>query len=281
MVRWGTLPSLSPRRHPPRFARSWQCRSRLADSARPGDRPLQGARWCRHAVFFTADGKTFTSASADTTLLICDLAVLKREPKAAIVKLNAKQIETLWAFSELLSFQRPVAAGLRKKMRMANAARLFTTPASLLERLRKSEETTAWERFVELYTPLLYHWAQRLGLQNSDCADLVQDVFLILWRRLPEFEYDSAMSFHAWLKTLFLNRHRSRQRQRDPIPIEVRGQDIVDNADGQLGDAEYSRYLIRQAFRLIEREFSPLHQRVFRAYVMEERAPKTWHRNSA
>lgn len=157
---------------------------------------------------------------------------------------------------------------------MTNKARLFSTPASLLDRLKKSEETTAWDRFVELYTPLLYHWAQRLGLQNSDCADLVQDVFLILWRTLPEFEYNSAMSFHAWLKTLFLNRHRSRQRQREPLPIEVGSQHLVESADEQLGDPEYARYLIRQAFRLIEREFSPLHQQVFRAYVLEERTPE-------
>ena len=59
---------------------------------------------------------------------------------------------------------------------------------------------------------MLYHWAHKLGEQESDSADLVQDVFLILWRKLPEFEYDSERSFHAWLRTIFLNRHRSRLR---------------------------------------------------------------------
>jgi RNA polymerase sigma-70 factor (ECF subfamily) len=59
---------------------------------------------------------------------------------------------------------------------------MFTTPESLLYRLKKPEEATAWSRFVELYSPLLFHWARRLGQQDSDCADLVQDVFLILWR---------------------------------------------------------------------------------------------------
>src|SRR5436190_15917121 len=91
---------------------------------------------------------------------------------------------------------------------------MFTTPASLLDRLRNPGEPTAWDRFVELYTPLLFHWARQLGQQDSDSADLVQDVFLILWRKLPEFDYDPTRSFHAWLKTLFLNRHRTRQRER-------------------------------------------------------------------
>jgi RNA polymerase sigma-70 factor (ECF subfamily) len=154
------------------------------------------------------------------------------------------------------------------------SGRIFATPASLLDRLRKPEEATAWDRFVELYTPLLFHWAQRLGHQDSDCADLVQDVFFILWRKLREFEYDSARSFHAWLKTIFLNRHRDRQRQRGRLPVEIGSEDPAASSGGEFSDSEYERYLIRQAFRLIEREFSPLHQQAFRAYVLEERPPE-------
>ena len=90
---------------------------------------------------------------------------------------------------------------------------MFLTPASLLDQLR-SDEATAWDRFVELYTPLLFRWAQRVGQPDSDAADLVQDVFLVLWRKLPEFQYDPGRSFHAWLKTIFLNRHHDRVRQR-------------------------------------------------------------------
>lgn len=159
-------------------------------------------------------------------------------------------------------------------MSAANRTGLLRTPASLLFRLRQPEETAAWGRFVDLYTPLLFRWARQLGLQDSDAADLVQDVFLILWRKLPEFEYDSGRSFHAWLKTLFLNRHRSRQRARGVAPRELESQDLAADSHGDSVDPEDTRYLIRQAFRLIEQEFSPLHQRAFRAYVLEEHAPE-------
>jgi len=151
---------------------------------------------------------------------------------------------------------------------------MFPTPASLLDRLRKQQETTDWDRFVELYTPLLFHWAKRLPQQDSDCADLVQDVFLILWRKLPEFEYDSAKSFHAWLKTLFLNRFRFRQRNRGPLLVDPARHDVAEKPDDEFADADYSRYLIRQAFRLIEREFSSLHQQAFRKYALEELSPE-------
>src|SRR2546430_1018982 len=104
---------------------------------------------------------------------------------------------------------------------------MLSTPASLLDRLRRPNETTAWDRFVELYSPLLFHWAKRLGQQDSDAADLVQDVFLLLLRKLPDFEYDASRSFHAWLKTLFVNQHRARLRNRVPIPLDNDGRDLA------------------------------------------------------
>lgn len=151
---------------------------------------------------------------------------------------------------------------------------MFSTPASLLFRLRKPEAIAAWDHFVELYTPLLYHWAQRLELQPSDSADLVQEVFLILWRKLPEFEYDSGKSFHAWLKTIFLNRYRTRLRERGSISLDMERHDCIDRVDEQLLDVEESHYLIRQVLRLIEKEFSVLHQQVFKAYVLDQRTPE-------
>src|SRR5687768_3792442 len=50
-------------------------------------------------------------------------------------------------------------------------AALHTTSLTLLERLRQPGDQEAWTRFVQLYTPLLYHWARRAGLQEQDAAD--------------------------------------------------------------------------------------------------------------
>jgi RNA polymerase sigma-70 factor, ECF subfamily len=147
---------------------------------------------------------------------------------------------------------------------------MLITPASLLYKLKKQEESSAWERFVAIYTPLLYHWARQQGQQDSDSADLVQDVFLILWRKLPEFEYDPSKSFHAWLKTLFINRFRSLQRNRGRHFVSLSEQGPLESMVEPAIDSEDTRFLIRQAFRLIEGEFSLLHQQVFRAYVLRE-----------
>src|SRR4051794_7365710 len=75
---------------------------------------------------------------------------------------------------------------------------LNPTPASLLEQVRRGGDQQAWERFVRLYPPLLYSWARRVGLQEPDAADLVQDVFALLVQNLPQFAYDRHKSFRAW-----------------------------------------------------------------------------------
>src|ERR1700722_9457419 len=92
--------------------------------------------------------------------------------------------------------------------------RMEITPASLLHRLRQPCDRRGWDQFVELYSPLLFSWARRVGLQDADAADLVQDVFAILVRKLPEFKYDPTRGFRNWLRTLTLNKWREFLRRR-------------------------------------------------------------------
>src|SRR5689334_11435694 len=51
---------------------------------------------------------------------------------------------------------------------------MHSTPASLLERVRRREDASSWSRFIDLYTPILFGWARRLRLQESDACDLVR-----------------------------------------------------------------------------------------------------------
>src|SRR5262245_7790739 len=99
---------------------------------------------------------------------------------------------------------------------------MHTTPPSLLEQLRQPADAAAnrraWERFVQLYTPLLFHWAQRLGAHGPDADDLVQNVFTILVRQLPQFRYEPGRKFRGWLWTVTANKWREHQRRRAGEP---------------------------------------------------------------
>jgi RNA polymerase sigma-70 factor (ECF subfamily) len=134
------------------------------------------------------------------------------------------------------------------------------TSASLLERLRQPNQEQAWTRFVQLYTPLLFHWARRLGLRDADAADLVQDVLTLLVRKLPEFRYDSRKSFRAWLRTVTLNSWRNRSRRIEPLraahPSDLDGLAGADEAD-LLSETEYQHWLVGRALELMQAEFQP------------------------
>src|SRR5262245_34678554 len=135
-----------------------------------------------------------------------------------------------------------------------------TTNASLLVRLRQpGEQDTSWARFVQLYTPLLLFWAQRWGLPKHDAADLVQEVFVILVQKLPEFRYDARRGFRNWLRTVALHKWRDFLRRR-ARPGAAAG-DLADlpapPADDALDEVEYRQHLVRRALELMQAEFPP------------------------
>ena len=106
----------------------------------------------------------------------------------------------------------------------------ISTPVSLLEQLRQTTDDKAWKRFVQLYTPLLYHWARRVSLQQNDAFDLVQDVFTVLVKKLPEFTYDPAKRFRGWLWTVTRNKWREGQRLRAHA-VAIQGGDALAGAE--------------------------------------------------
>jgi len=138
---------------------------------------------------------------------------------------------------------------------------MHTTPISLLERVRQPGEQMAWGRFVEMYTPLLYYWSCRMGLQESDAADLVQEVFAILVAKLPEFVYDRKKSFRGWLRTILHNKWRDRQRRRAAEPPMQDGSVLADKPDPTeteaFWEAEYRQQLVGRALQLMQSEFQP------------------------
>jgi RNA polymerase sigma-70 factor (ECF subfamily) len=136
-----------------------------------------------------------------------------------------------------------------------------TTSLSLLERLRRPGEAEAWQRFVEVYTPLLYHWARRMGLQESDSADLVQEVFTTVVQKMPAFAYDAGKSFRGWLRTIALNRWRDRQKRRAREPRDGQAQELAeaqvpDHAEA-FWEAEYQRHVVGRALELMRADFQP------------------------
>jgi RNA polymerase sigma-70 factor (ECF subfamily) len=97
------------------------------------------------------------------------------------------------------------------------------TSASLLLRI-KERDPAAWERFVLLYTPLVYHWCRRAGLPEEDAADVGQEVFAAVARLIPEFRYRQVGgTFRGWLWTITRNKISDFLRREQTQPQRVGG----------------------------------------------------------
>jgi RNA polymerase sigma factor (sigma-70 family) len=149
------------------------------------------------------------------------------------------------------------------------------TSATLLERLRDPGDSEARTRLVELYLPLLFSWAKRrFELQEQDAADLVQDVFTVLFEKLPAFAYDQRRRFRGWLWTL--TRHRFLTgRRRDAVAQQAAAElarRLPEELDSNpVEDEEYRRYIVQRAAALLRSEFEETTWQAFWQCLVEER----------
>jgi RNA polymerase sigma-70 factor (ECF subfamily) len=134
-----------------------------------------------------------------------------------------------------------------------------STSVSLLRRLRQPDQEAAWQRFVDLYAPLIFHWSKNQGLTPTDASDLVQDVLAIVVEKLPEFEYDPQRRFRGWLHTVTVNRandiHRRNAVRPDSGQEESIQQVAVASEVDLFEEAEYRKFLVNRALELMKAEF--------------------------
>ena len=138
-----------------------------------------------------------------------------------------------------------------------------TTSESLLQRLGNTSSVRradAWQTFSQLYTPLIFYWGRKIGLQSPDAADLVQDVMAIVFQKLPQFQYDASKSFRGWLRKVTLNQYRQQCRRQKLKTVEA-SDSLLANCTGpdaaeQTWDQDYARSLFRQALQTMQADFS-------------------------
>src|SRR4051794_39670477 len=146
------------------------------------------------------------------------------------------------------------------------------TSLTLLYKVRHKDKD-AWNRLVSLYTPLVCFWCKSWNLQQADLEDVVQEVFVTVFRYLATFRRDrEGDSFRKWLKTITRTRLASRvtpaggkgqggsdaQHQLQELPAL----DIVEDDDRETQTRERN-ILYHRAIELIESNFEPKTRRAF------------------
>jgi len=159
---------------------------------------------------------------------------------------------------------------------------LITRP-SLLLRVRNSRDEQAWSEFVEIYTPLVYRYCRRRGLQDQDAADVAQEVLLGVTARIPHFRYDRGRgSFRSWLLTIshrrlcdfFSAKGRNPQASGKTAVHEM----LADQPDAQeeaRWDQEFRQRLFDWAAQQVRNEFEDSTWQAFWQTAVEAAPAKT------
>jgi len=155
-----------------------------------------------------------------------------------------------------------------------------STSPSLLLRLKDNDQD-AWQRLVNLYSPLVAHWFRQWGASADDIPDLVQELFAAVASSLGTYRQDApGATFRGWLRAIARNKFRDHRRRGPTCGVGgsealVRLQDLPDDDDGpdlSEGDAEVAA-LYRRALEQVRCQFEERTWRAFWKVAIEEHSP--------
>jgi RNA polymerase sigma-70 factor (ECF subfamily) len=152
---------------------------------------------------------------------------------------------------------------------------------TLLQRV-VAREPDAWQRLFQLHGPILYSRCRSRGLQPSDAADVVQEVFLAAVKSIQRFRRDGAnASFRAWLWGIARNKLKDHWRAQARDPEGEGGSDAArrlqempeegDDTSETSDEVAETAGLLRRALELIRGEFADRTWKAFWGFEIDGR----------
>jgi RNA polymerase sigma-70 factor, ECF subfamily len=158
---------------------------------------------------------------------------------------------------------------------------MLATSQSLLQRLHDHADDQAWQRLMAVYEPWLRGWLSRHALQPADVEDVLQDILVVISKKLPEFVHNGQPgAFRTWLRTILTNRvrhflrgQRNRQAVLSPQPVTDWLEQLADphSALSRQWDQEHDQQVVRRLLASIQAEFNATTWQVFQMLVLENR----------
>ena len=155
------------------------------------------------------------------------------------------------------------------------------TSLSLLDRACQGTDSKSWDRLVELYAPLLKRWLKRYDVQDSDADDLLQEVFTVVVRDLPQFKHNCRKgAFRSWLRTILVHRLRDFWRSWQYRPVATGKTGFLKQLDELAGDTsgvsrvwnqEHDEHVMKRLLDTIRRQFEPGTWQAFHRQVVDGR----------
>jgi len=153
------------------------------------------------------------------------------------------------------------------------------TRSSLLRRVARLD-SDSWDEFHATYRPLVLALALRTGLNPTEAAEAVQDVFTRLMTLLPQFDPDKAKgSFRSWLlgqaRWRIADKLRERQRAVPAAEASATGTAPAEQLPSEpeferIWNEEWRQHVLNEALRRLQETASARHFQVFDLYFRQD-----------
>lgn len=161
---------------------------------------------------------------------------------------------------------------------------LIRTDGALIAGCRNLMDRSSWDRFYQIYRPMIFSVALKSGLTVSEAEDVVQETMASAARHMPGFKYNPATgTFRAWLLNMTRWRITDQLRMRGPqAPLPERPEDtelgyqpgvlrahVMPELE-ELWNAEWKKHLTDVALARVKRDVEPRQYQIFDFYVNKE-----------
>ncbi len=152
------------------------------------------------------------------------------------------------------------------------------TSMSLLGRLRIEDKGPSWDRFVDIYGPLIIGWLKRKGVPEDVAEDVRQEVLMKVMSEIRGFDHNGHTgAFRAWLRVVMMHRLRTIQRRRFRLgeanspdwSLLAEQLEDKDSECSRQWDLEHDRHLLERLIEMVSSEFQPNTMQAFRRVVLQ------------
>lgn len=149
----------------------------------------------------------------------------------------------------------------------------YRTRITLLQKVQRRHDENAWKEFFSIYRNFVYAVIVRMRVPEDEAADLTQDVFVKLWKRLGDLDLNQVGRFRSYLAGIaryrvidYFRSMRGRQGQKDKaIELYLNTEDSVSESHvEQIADEEWENFISAKALDNVSKRFSPMAIDVFK-----------------
>jgi RNA polymerase sigma-70 factor (ECF subfamily) len=163
---------------------------------------------------------------------------------------------------------------------------LIPTRYSLLSRLQDWDDQDSWKDFFDTYWRLIYSFAMKSGLTESEAEDVVQETVISVAKNIQKFERDRSLgTFKGWLRNLTRWRIADHLRKRseadaiclnlsDDVSYEQAMTEVEASAEAEsVWDEEWRQNLVKVAMENLKHLVKEEQYQIFDLYVVKQWSP--------